>query len=128
MISIKTLSKKFNTKRFNDGLLDFGTYDTERDESGAKKGKVFKSKGTAYFENESIRQSDVEMYHSKHSTVSLKVSTYFVPGVEESLKVKIDNVLYELLKIDPTKDRKLMYWYLGKLGDLEDGIKLRDSR
>lgn len=123
------LSKKFNTKNFNDGLLFYGDFKTSRDEkTGSKTGKkVFISKGDAFFEFENIRQDDFNQFEGKRNKTNLKVSTYFLPGVEESLKVKIENSLYEINKIDVTKDRKLMYWYLTKLGDLEDGVRFRES-
>lgn len=123
------LDKKFNTKRFNDGLLYFGDLKTERDEkTGAKTGeKKFTEEGKAFFEFENIRQDDFTQFEGKRNKTNLKLSTYFLPGVEESLKVKIEDNLYEINKIDVTKDRKLMYWYLTKLGDLEDGVRFRES-
>lgn len=123
------LNKKFNTKNFNDGLLSYGDSKTERDEkTGSKTGKkIFTSNGDAYFEFENIRQDDFTQFEGKRNKINLKVSTYFLSGVEESLKVKIEDNLYEINKIDVTKDRKLMYWYLTKLGDLEDGVRFRES-
>ncbi len=123
------IDKKFNTKNFNDGLLFFGDFKTERDEkTRAKKGKKkFVADGKAFFEFENIRQDDFTQFEGKRNKTNLKVSTYFLPGVEESLKVKIEDNLYEINKIDVTKDRKLMYWYLTKLGDLEDGVRFRES-
>lgn len=123
------IKKNKEVKEFNDGLLSFGTVKTERDEkTGAKTGKkIFTSVDDAFFEFENIRQDDFTQFEGKRNKTNLKVSTYFLPGVEKSLKVKIEDNLYEINKIDVPKDRKLMYWYLTKLGDLEDGVRFRES-
>lgn len=115
-------------KNFNDGLLEYGTSKVDRDITGSKTGKkVFSNLGDAFFEFESIRQDDFIQYDAERNKTHLKVSTYFLPGVEKATTVKIEDTVYELNKIDPTKDRREMYWYLTKLGDLEDGVKFRES-
>ena len=125
---MKSTIKRFNTKNFNDGLMIYGTSAIERDNSGSKTGKkVFSKIGNAFFEFESIRQDDFIQYEGQRNKTHLKVSTYFIKDVEKATTVKIDDSVYEVNKIDPTKDRKLMYWYLTKLGDLEDGVRFREG-
>lgn len=125
---MKSTIKRFNTKNFNDGLMIYGTSVIERDNSGSKTGKkVFSKIGNAFFEFESIRQDDFIQYEGQRNKTHLKVSTYFIKDVEKATTVKIDDSVYEVNKIDPTKDRKLMYWYLTKLGDLEDGVRFREG-
>ena len=101
---------------FNEGKLFYGRIGTKRNDLGKKVGQEFSSSGHLFFDYKSIRQSDIENYQTTDKKLDLKVHTYYIPGVNDSHKVEIDNDLYNVVKIDPSNDRKTMYWYLSKLG------------
>lgn len=108
-------------ERFNDGAIQYGEFITERDEgTKKKKGTVFKANGILFFKYYSIRQEDSAMYGVKGKTVDLKLKTYYVPGVEKSQKVLLNGELYEITGIDPSNDRRYLFWYLSKAGDFKN--------
>ncbi|WP_314068425.1 phage head closure protein [uncultured Vagococcus sp.] len=114
--------EKTKGKPFNDGLLEFGQIKTKRDSTKRIIGEEFIYLGRLYFSIESIRQNDFEQYGGKNKTVDLKLSTYFTTDVEKTHKIKIASDVYEVTGIDPDADRIKMYWYLTKIGVIEDGI------
>lgn len=104
---------------FNNGRLEYGTVQTKRDEKTKKKeGEEFKAAGKLYFDYRSIRQEDYSTYNTDNQKVDLKLETYFVPGVEKSHKVMLDGDIYNIFGIDPSDDRRTLFWYLSKVGRL----------
>lgn len=111
---------KFNDEeRLIDGLLSYGKTETIRDSKRKQIGEKFNSKGDLYFNYKSIRQSDYDLYGTTDQSLDLKIYSFFDKDVEKSHKVLIEKTLYNVTKIDPTNDRKYMYWYLTKVGDLD---------
>ncbi|MBC2106145.1 phage head closure protein [Listeria booriae] len=106
-------------EELNSGLLKFGKIETKRNpDTRTNIGENFKVIGELFFAQKSLRQQDFDMYGSKDKTVSMKVKTYFMVGVEDSHKVMIDDDVYEITNIDPDGDNFFMFWYLTKVGKL----------
>ncbi|MGF3214607.1 phage head closure protein [Facklamia sp. P12945] len=102
-----------------DGRLFFGEIKTERDAHRKVTGKRFVRTGNLFFNYVSINQRFDE-YHVGHlSEVSLKVKVYFTKDIHKSHKVEIENVMYEILTMDPDIDRKYIYLFLKKVGELD---------
>ena len=114
--------KRRGDEPLNDGVAEYGSINTVRDNNGKKKGEEFTSLGFLFFNYASIRQGDIEFYGAKDITVDLKIKTYFANDVQKSHKVKFDNEVYEVISLDPDIKRTYMYWYLTKVG-VFDGIQ-----
>lgn len=101
---------------FKDGLLEYGTVQTKRNKVTRKEeGQEFTSDGKLFFDFKTIRQQDYDLYQTPEQTLDVKVQTYFVPGVEDSHKVKLDGDLFNINRIDLSSDRQTMFLYLSKL-------------
>lgn len=102
---------------FKDGLFEYGTIQTKRNEKTKKKeGEEFNKLGELYFDYRRIRQEDYSTYHTEESKLDLKVETFFVPGVEKSHKVMLGEDIYNISGVDPSNDRTTLFWYLSKRG------------
>ncbi|SFH68639.1 phage head closure protein [Pisciglobus halotolerans] len=106
-------------ERFNDGLLEFGRTETVRNAEKKIIGERFILNGSLFFNYTTIRQVDFDFYGTHDKTVDLKVKTFYVKGIEESHKVLIDEVLYDITDTDPTTDRRYLFWYLQRVGEFE---------
>ena len=105
----------------NDGLLEYGTIQTVRDEKTSKKiGEAFLKIGELFFNFASINVKFDTFQVSSLSTVDLKVKCYFVRGLQKSHKIKIENELFEVESLDPTRDRRYIFLFLRKVGKWDD--------
>ena len=113
---------KRKLSNFNDGVLHYGTIKTKRNELKEKVGLEFVESGFLFFDFKQIRQEDTEIYDiGKDQTSNLKVQTYYVDGIDKNVqKVVYKNDYYEVKNIDPSNDRKTMFWYLTKKGSLNE--------
>lgn len=102
----------------NDGLLFYGETKTKRDALKKVIATEFISSGRLFFNYAGINQRFDEWTVGNLSEVTLKVKTYFDRGIHKSHKVSIDGVLYEILAMDPTNDRKYIFLFLKKVGVL----------
>jgi len=110
--------------QLNDGFLNYGVIVTERDsQTKAKKGEAFQTRGSLAFSFESIRQQDTEVYSTNETTLDLKVKTYYTSGLTKSHKVLLENETYSIIQMDPTKDRRYIYWYLMKVGEFNGNVE-----
>ena len=69
------------------------------------------------FEQASRRQQDVEFAEQRGFSLSLKVKTRYIKGVNNKLKAVVDNHLYEVSYVDD--DRKDMWLYLQEVRELD---------
>lgn len=106
-------------EQFNDGLLQYGVIETER-ENGKKIGEKFNRVGKLYFNRMTIRQSDYDLQEGATSQgIDLKVKTYFVKDVsKDAHQVLIGDTKFNIYQIDADNDDKYLYWYLSKEGRL----------
>lgn len=105
---------------FNDGLLHYGEYTTIRSESRKMIGKTFVSKGSLFYRELSVRDSDYLQFGARGSTLDLKVKTPMPPGVKidkENLVVQINGDDYTIITTD--RDRNYLYFYLHKVDKKE---------
>ncbi|KRK79455.1 hypothetical protein FD03_GL000584 [Companilactobacillus nodensis DSM 19682 = JCM 14932 = NBRC 107160] len=113
---------KRKLSNFNDGVLHYGTIKTKRNALKEKVGLEFVESGFLFFDFKQIRQEDTEIYDiGKDQTSNLKVQTYYIDGIDKNIqKVVYKNDYYEVKNIDPSNDRKTMFWYLTKKGSLNE--------
>ena len=116
------MAKRRIDEPLNDGVVEYGSIETLRNDEGKKKGEEFTSLGFLFFNYAGIRQGDIDFYGNLDKTVDLKVKTFFAKDVQKSHKVKFEDEVYEVIALDPDIKRKYMYWYLTKVG-VFDGVQ-----
>lgn len=108
-------------KVFNDGILIYGHNQTERSETGKKIGDVFTEEGRLHFREVSSREQDYRLVDALSSTLDLKVETRYPPhfkNVQKSdLIIKINKVIYEVIRVDPDETKSFLFFYLQKVGE-----------
>lgn len=100
----------------NDGHLLYGQRKTVRDELKKKIGESFVVDGSLFFNYQTINASFDQFVVGNIGSVDLKIKCYNTSQLEKSHIVKIDEVDYEVLEIDPDKSRKYAFVFLRKLG------------
>lgn len=93
---------------YKDGILKYGEVETIYDNARKKIGEDFKVLEKLMFEKMSIREQDYVLANSLGKTLDLKVK---VPlrklGTDK--KIKIDNVIYDIYRIDEDDFNTYLY-------------------
>lgn len=98
---------------FNDGLLEYGLYKTQRNTARKVLGKTFERVGALFYRELSIRESDHSQYGSSGTSIDLKVKTLAPPTLrvsKDDMMVKINDQMYSVIKVDG--DKQYLYFYL----------------
>lgn len=100
----------------NDGFLQYGYKKTKRSERGKRIGEDFHQEGRLAYKEMSFRDSDYRIVGVLTTGLDLKVKTLYPPSFKQinknKLKVKIDEVEYDVIKVDPDSTKKYLYFYL----------------
>lgn len=100
--------------------MKYGQRKTIRTE-GKKTGTKFIEEGTLAFNELSIREQDLQVASLSTSRLDLKVETLYPPffkGIRKSkLKVIIDDLEYDVLKVDSDYSNNFLYFYLQEAGE-----------
>lgn len=72
----------------------------------------------AFFSIENIRDQDTMFASSIGHTLSLKIKINYDKIVNIKNKIVIDNILYDLIRIDPDNNNYYLYLYLESIGEL----------
>ncbi len=115
------MKKRFQT--YNDGFLYVCTSRmTESDfnavRNATQETELTKLLKLAYTEL-SKRDEDMDFAESQGRTLSLKVKTRFHPLVNKMLMVLIEDTLYSIVKLDPDREKREMYFYLEEVRKIE---------
>lgn len=111
-------SIKSENPNLNDGLLEYGTIKTLRDDKTMKKiGEGFETIGSLFFGFQQINPRFDNFQVSSLSVVDVKVRCYYVKDFSKTHKVKIGHELYELENYDVDSKQKFMYLFLRKVGE-----------
>ncbi len=103
-----------------DGLLEYGQLKTLRDAQRRNIGQEFNKLGFLFFNFVSINQRYDEFKVGSLSEVEQKVKVYYTEDIQKSHRVRIENIVYEILTMDPSYDRKYMFLFLQKVGTLDE--------
>lgn len=110
-------------KTFNDGYLHYGHRKTVRT-NGKKTGTEFISEGRLAFSELSIREQDYQVANMSTSSLDLKVETMYPPFFKRvrksKLKVLINDVEYDVLKVDSDYGKNFLYFYLQEVGAMNE--------
>ncbi|MCU5403662.1 phage head-tail adapter protein [Bacillus cereus] len=103
----------------NDGFIQYGYKKTKRSEGGKNVGGVFHPEGKLAYKEMSARDSDYQMVGVLTTGLDLKVKTLYPPSFKKinknKLKVEIDEVEYDVIKVDPDSTKKYLYFYLQRV-------------
>lgn len=105
---------------FNDGYLRYGRKKTQRSEAGKRVGEQFQEEGRLAFKEISMRESDYQMAGIMGAKLDLKVKCPYPPSFrsinKSKLKVIINQVEYDVIKVDPDNANRFLYFYLQEVG------------
>lgn len=105
---------------FNDGFLSYGHKQTQRSSTGKRIGDIFTSAGKLAFKEMSCRDSDYQLAGTMGASLDLKIKTKFPPSFRNIRKSElicvINNVEYDVLKVDSDRDKRYLYFYLQEVG------------
>lgn len=108
---------------FNDGFLQYGHRRTVRT-NGKKTGTEFISEGRLAFKELSAREQDYQMVDLSTSSLDLKLKTLYPPFFKSirknKLKVLIDKIEYDVLKVDPDYGKNFLFFYLQEVGEISE--------
>lgn len=99
--------------RYNDGVVSIYRETDRRSNFGAKLNAVtvddlqFIAKLT--YAEQSKRQQDLEYAEQQGFTLTLKIKTRFIKGVDNKCKAVIDGFLYDVSYVDSTRTELYLY-------------------
>lgn len=71
------------------------------------------------YEQSSKRLQDIEFAESSGRDLTIKLKTRLVPGINNSDKVVLNGVLYDIIYIDEDRFNRELYFYLEEVGAVE---------
>lgn len=105
---------------FNDGYLFYGHREVKRNDTGKRVGEAFEKEGKLAFELMSARDQDYALAGYQNANLDLKVRTMYPPKFEKTslskLKCLIDEIEYDVIKVDWDNDRHYLFFYLQEVG------------
>ncbi|MFJ7662961.1 phage head-tail adapter protein [Lysinibacillus sp. NPDC097162] len=104
----------------NDGFIEFGTKETERSIKGKRIGERFVPMGRLAYQEMSCRDEDYEIAKVLSAVLSVKIRTLCPPILRKydksKLKVILDGVEFDVIKVDSDREKMYLYFYLQEVG------------
>lgn len=110
--------QKNKQKVYKDGIVDFYVPKDEYKAKNITSKEQLKHIYRSSYCEETIRIQDEEFALSNGKKISLKISIRYTPLIDSIKKAIIDNVLYDLCKVDSDK-KKESFIYLERVRKLE---------
>lgn len=108
------MANKQIRETFNDGLLEYGLYKTQRNAARKVLGKTFERVGALFYRELALRESDHSQYGAAGTSLDLKVKTLAPPNLrisKDDMMVKINEQMYSIIWVDSDK-KTYLYFYL----------------
>lgn len=106
---------------FNDGFFEYGFYKTQRSESRKITGKLFSPEGKLAYSKMSARDQDYQLAAALGGKLDLKLKTLFPPFFRKirksKLKVKLDDMFFDVIRVDEDNQSRYLYFYLQEVGE-----------
>lgn len=99
----------------NEGVMQYGTTVIIRNAQKKETGRTFSPIGELWFNYREISDFDLNLYQGLNTSESLKIKTYYIPSVEQGLKVQINETTYDITGTNADDDRKYRYWVLTRV-------------
>lgn len=108
---------------YNDGFIVYGHKETLRSGTGKRVGEDFQAVGKLAYKEVSCRDNDYQMASFMSATLDIKIKTLYPPsfrGINRSkLKVVKDGIEFDVIKVDPDREKSCLYFYLQEVGVVE---------
>ena len=98
-----------------DGVMEYGTTVVQRDAQKKETGRSFNPMGELWFNFRDISDIDINLYEGLNTSESIKIKTYYIPEVEQGLKVRISGTNYDVTGTNADDDRKFRFWVLTRV-------------
>ncbi|MGL9969367.1 hypothetical protein [Enterococcus sp. DIV1420a] len=106
----------------NAGLLTYGKKHTRLSVTKKVLGYEFIPEGELYFNELNAREQDYDLAKAKGKELELKLKTFYPPSLHKKNKpnylLVIDGTEYEAFKVDCDQDKRYLFWYLSRMGNL----------
>lgn len=109
------IRKKYNQSNYRDGVaLVYDQVEKESDFSARKNADLqdLICKGEVAFRNSYIRNQDMLVAENKACNVERKIVIRNCPLVQIGNKLRIDNKIYDVVRVDPDTQEQELYLYL----------------
>lgn len=107
---------------YNDGVLEIYNSKSKKNSfSGKINEKSINDLDfimSSYFKEESKRQQDFSFANSLGRTLNLKIKVPYTDDIKSNYKVVYNNILYDIIYIDFSKDKKELYIYLEEVREI----------
>ena len=126
------LRKRKHLPTYPDGIVEVYEDAAGKSSIGAKRNPrsldELKLVHTLCYSEEGVRESDQALAHQQGVTISLKVRTPYVGGVNAKQKAVVRGRLYDIVRVDPAK-RTQLYIYLsgGRTLDVDGGADQEEA-
>lgn len=118
--------KQHHKEVFNDGFLFYGRKVTTRSSNKKRIGEEFTEEGHLAFKQMSARETDYALAETFSSKLDLKVKTPYPPSFrnidKDKLKVVIQDIEYDVIRVDSDNVTRFLYFYLQKVGGHHERI------
>lgn len=115
------MNRKMN--HYLDGFVSVYRPNDNRSNFGAKKNiKALSDMELLYklaYQQTSKRLQDIDFAESSGHDLSLKIKTRLVSGINNSDKLVLNNVLYDIIYVDEDRFNRELYLYLEEVGPIE---------
>lgn len=101
--------KNLKHSTYNDGVLYYGKVNPIYGKGNKKIDEEFNQEGKLYFEQLSARDSDNITANAMGYTIDKKVKTHYCRKLKTSHKVKINDLLYDVVSLDNDKVNSFIY-------------------
>lgn len=109
---------KLKHETYNDGFIKYGLIQALRNNSKVKIGETFEVLGTLAYETMSVRDNDNIIADSLGYTIDKKIKVPY-RVLPENIKVKLDDVIYDIVKKD-SSDKVKLFLYLQKASNQKE--------
>lgn len=110
------IRKKYNQSNYRSGsALVYEQIEIQSDFSARKNVsdlQDLKYKGEVLFRNSYIRQQDIQFMENKADDEKRKIVIRNCPLVQKGNKLKIDKMIYDVVRVDPDTEEQELYLYL----------------
>lgn len=108
--------KQRKPRVYNDGICYVADEITQQTDFNAKKnGKSktdYRKTARLMFAEQSKRERDLTFAENMGRSLSLKIKTPLIQGVDATKKIIIDNTVYDIINFDIDRKNREIYFYL----------------
>lgn len=108
----------------NDGFANYGVQKTERSANRVRVNGKFENMGRLAFKTLSCREQDYQIAQTLSAVLDMKIKTFYPPDLKDfpknKLKIRINNIEYDVIKVDHDTEKRYLFFYLQEVGNIDD--------